>query len=154
MVVKVPESIRDTNTGKTWDIESDGSGKVTLTVASVSVSSVNPLPVNIGTSAIEVNVDVNDIVTVAPLRNSVLNTVLEVPIGTTAVPPTPLTDRKSLSIKNVTSTTAYIGGINVSSANGYPLTEGESYDADVSGTVVMYAVSQSGTSTLRILEFN
>ena len=27
-MIKIPESIRDTNTGKTWSIETDGSGKV------------------------------------------------------------------------------------------------------------------------------
>ena len=96
----------------------------------------------------------SETIDITPLKSSVLNTAVEVAVGTTAIPSSALSNRKSMSIKNVTSTTAYIGGITVSSTNGYTLTEGESYDADVSETVAMYAVSKSGTASLRVMEFS
>lgn len=110
--------------------------------------------VSLGTADIEINATVSDVISVAPLRDSVVGTAVNVSVGTTAIPSTALTGRKSMSIKNVTSTTAYIGGINVSSTNGFTLEQSESYDLDVTATVAIYGVSQIGTATLRIMEFN
>jgi hypothetical protein len=73
-------------------------------------------------------------------------------IGTsaTAIPGTSLTNRRRLYIKNVDTTTFYIGASNVSTTDGYPVRQFEEVVLDVA-SVSVYAISGS-SATAKVLE--
>lgn len=57
-----------------------------------------------------------------------------------------------ICVKNTGATTCYIGGSDVTSANGYPLAAGEAFAADsATGGDVLYARTASGTTTVAVL---
>ena len=60
-------------------------------------------------------------------------------------------NRQSVIIRNLAGgADAYVGGSDVTTANGFPLAQGESISIDGSGAV--YAVTASGTASFRVLE--
>lgn len=76
-------------------------------------------------------------------------------VTTTAVPlpVTPLENRRALVIHNNGSVAAYIGGSDVTAANGLPLAAAEKIAIDIQGNsnVAIYAITGS-TADIRILE--
>lgn len=80
-------------------------------------------------------------------------------VGTSAValPENPLTYRRALVIHNSDgNNTIYIGGSDVTVANGFPLTAGEKIAIDIQGNpnVTIYAISDAGGQNVRILELS
>lgn len=78
-----------------------------------------------------------------------------VPGGTgVALPTTPLENRRALVLHNVGPGILYIGLVNVTTSDGFPIDVGEKIAIDVQGTpnVTLWGVSDS-TSDVRILEF-
>ena len=60
--------------------------------------------------------------------------------------------RRTISIKNNSSTVVYIGGKNVTAAQGYPLANRETMDVDLADEAHIYGITESGTAEVRILE--
>jgi hypothetical protein len=79
-----------------------------------------------------------------------------VAVSTSALqlPPSPLPSRRALVIHNNGSSILYIGGSNVTTANGFPLAANEKIAIDIQGNpnVAVYGVS-AGSSDVRVLEF-
>lgn len=78
-----------------------------------------------------------------------------------AIPLTPLTDRKSISIINLSATdTIFIGSSNLVTANrvagttaGWELAADETINFDFKDTIIIYGITESGKSALiKILE--
>ena len=71
----------------------------------------------------------------------------------TALPSSPLENRRALVIYNAGPGTLYVGTSSVSTANGMPMAVGEKIAFDIQGTpnVKVYGISDS-TSDVRILE--
>lgn len=79
-----------------------------------------------------------------------------VPGGTgVALPLTPLENRRALVLHNAGPGTLYIGLVNVSTADGFPIAAGEKISIDAQGTpnVTVYGVSDS-TCDVRVLELS
>lgn len=74
--------------------------------------------------------------------------------SSTALPTTPLENRRALVLHNAGPGTLYIGLANVSTANGFPLAVNEKIAIDCQGTpnVTLYGISDS-TCDVRVLEF-
>lgn len=76
-------------------------------------------------------------------------------VGTsaTALPTSPLENRRALAVHNNSSITIFIGGSNVTVANGFPLLTGQQIAFDIQGTpnVRIYAIASSNAD-VRILE--
>lgn len=76
-------------------------------------------------------------------------------IGTSAVQltPSPLSNRSSISIKAITSTSIYIGNSNtVTTSTGYPLFNDDVLNMDLSTTQQIWAISGSAGQTICVLE--
>ena len=69
----------------------------------------------------------------------------------TALPATSLTNRRRLYIKNVDTTTFYLGDSNVTPSDGYPVRQFEEVVLDIAG-VNVYATVASGGGTAKVLE--
>jgi len=70
------------------------------------------------------------------------------------IPDTPLTDRKSIMIRNDSDQTAYVGASNVTKAglNGMLVKNGETLSIDAGANVDVYVVLATGTGTVYYLE--
>ncbi len=95
-----------------------------------------------------------DVIIPQSLKKQVRSTAVIVSTGATLLPAERLDYRRAISIKNPNLTMVYIGGGDVSTANGYPLRQNEAYDADLDWDSLIYAIASAGTQTLRILEFS
>lgn len=68
---------------------------------------------------------------------------------------TSLNSARSCLLRNRGSVAVYVGGVGVTTANGYQLDPGEWVSLDTSGTgagVATYAVTASGSSTVHVLQ--
>lgn len=54
-------------------------------------------------------------------------------------------------IKNTSATVVYVGGANVSSTNGYPLSQGDSISVTPQIGEIVYIVTAASTSDVRML---
>lgn len=94
-------------------------------------------------------------VSINPSRGEVKATAVTVTTALTPLPGTALFDRRSMTIYNNGSVTVYVGGANVTSATGIPVpagTYGPSLDAGPRN--IVYAVTASSTSDIRVLEMS
>ena len=69
----------------------------------------------------------------------------------TALPGTALTNRRRLYIKNINTTTFYIGASDVAAGTGYPVQQNEEVVIDLAG-VTVYGITASGSITANVLE--
>jgi len=97
------------------------------------------------------------VVTLNPEDHSVHLGLLQQNLSVTAavpLPASPLDSRRALVIHNNGPDILYVGGSNVTTANGFPLIVNEKIAIDIQGNtnVWVYGVSD-GTSDVRILEF-
>jgi hypothetical protein len=83
--------------------------------------------------------------------NSIKATSVTVLTSATALPATSLTNRRRLYIKNVDTTTLYLGLNTVATNNGYPVRQNEEVVIAVAG-VTVYGIVASGTGTAKVLE--
>lgn len=94
-------------------------------------------------------------VKIAPLALSIKSSTITVTTSATALPTTALKGRESISIRNKDSatTTIFIGGSDVTAANGYPLdSTTPAISIDINDSVVIYGITSSGTADARIIE--
>ena len=77
-----------------------------------------------------------------------------IPVGSSgAVEVRGTAERHAMLLKNNSSVDIYLGGSNVSTANGYPLTAGEVLPVDLGQRGRIFAIAESGSGNdLRILE--
>jgi len=96
-----------------------------------------------------------DTVKIASMTYSVQSTTTTVENTATPLPATALAGRESIAIINVNSVTktVYIGGSDVTTTNGYPLTNtSPAISLDIDDSVVIYGIVTSGTADVRTLE--
>ena len=77
-----------------------------------------------------------------------------VSVGTTAtaIPTTAATGRISILVTNNGTNTVYLGDSTVTTINGTPLEVGEKLPMDLDKNVVLYGITSTGTSDVRVLE--
>ncbi|GAG55183.1 unnamed protein product [marine sediment metagenome] len=86
------------------------------------------------------------------LIGAILTTSVIIGTTPTALPATALANRRFLDIQNVSGVTIYIGNIDVTVANGYPVANGTSYPIDLDAGVIMYGIEAAGSREVRVLE--
>jgi len=73
----------------------------------------------------------------------------------TALPTTPMPNRKSIAVRNYSGTiTIFVGGSDVTAANGYPVLPYEGLPFDMGQGAALFAITVSGTADTRIMEIN
>lgn len=74
----------------------------------------------------------------------------------TAIPTTPLADRKAIMIRNWSSDNyIYIGDASVTSSTGFPLLPKESLPFDITAGALIYGICETGkTAEVRYLEID
>jgi hypothetical protein len=99
------------------------------------------------TTAPVTNININS------LRGPALTTGVSVGTDATALPSTPLDNRRTLIIYNNSSATVYLGGADVTTSNGLPIPAGSYSPAiDAGVKMIIYGVVASGTADVRVLE--
>lgn len=94
-------------------------------------------------------------VSINPSRGETKATAITVTTTLTPLPPTALFDRRSMTLYNNGSVTIYVGGANVTSATGVPVGAGLwGPSLDVGPKNIVYAVTASGSSDIRVLEMS
>lgn len=78
-------------------------------------------------------------------------------VGTSAVQltPTPLANRKSMSVKAILTgnNVVYVGNSSgVTSSTGYPLFNGDSVQLDITGSATVYAIATAAAQTIAVVE--
>lgn len=99
-----------------------------------------------GTSVVVLNPE--DASVFGPLRSQ------QITVGSTAqaIPASPYEYRRAIAIYNESTTSVvYIGGPDVTTANGFPLLPGEKFAIDASAKAIVYAITSSSIS-IRIIE--
>jgi len=94
-------------------------------------------------------------ININPLRGDFKTTAVTVSTMATALPPTPLANRRALIVYNASSSIVYLGGSDVTTSNGLPLeasTYSPPFDAGVKMT--LYGIVSSGTANVRVLEIS
>jgi len=93
-------------------------------------------------------------VRLAPLTYSIVSKTTTVTTTATAIPATAMVGRENLTISLAsTSDTVYIGGSDVTIANGTPLDSNRpAISIDLDDTVVVYGIVSTGTADIRSLE--
>ena len=91
-------------------------------------------------------------VDIEPLKGNILATAVTVDATADALPATALTGRKSILVKNNSSTTVYIGSSVVTTLTGIPLLQYDSIILDASEEIVVYGITAAGSADIRVLE--
>jgi hypothetical protein len=94
-------------------------------------------------------------ININPLRGDFKTTAVTVTTTPTALPTTPLENRRALIVYNNSSSTIYLGGSSVTASNGLPL-EASSYSPpfDAGAKMTLYGIVNSGTANVRVLEIS
>lgn len=93
---------------------------------------------------------VNDVVNSSFLATAVA---VDDTAGGTALPASPLANRKELTVQNVSSQLLYIGGTGVTAAAGAELSAKSSYHVKAGPAAILYAIAPTGKSgAVRVLE--
>ena len=85
------------------------------------------------------------------LRYGLKTQEVSVTTSATALPTTPYSKRRSLLIQNAGTAVIYIGGSDVTTANGFPLYPRGVLRVDAADDVTIYAIAGS-TQAVRVLE--
>lgn len=94
-------------------------------------------------------------VSINPSRGETKSSAVTVTTSLTPLPSTALFDRRSMTLYNNGSVTIYVGGANVTSATGTPVGAGLwGPSLDVGPRNIVYAVTASGSSDVRVLEMS
>lgn len=96
-----------------------------------------------------------EIVRIAPLTYSVKSSNVTVNGSATLLPGTALAGRESVAITNIntSSATLYIGDVNVTTSNGFPLdSTTPSISLDIDDSVSVYGITNGTNISVRILE--
>ena len=86
------------------------------------------------------------------IAGKVVNSTTSVGSTATAIPATAATGRIFQMIKNNGPNTVYLGDVNVTTSNGYPLENGDVISLDIKQEVVLYGRTVSGSADIRALE--
>lgn len=94
-------------------------------------------------------------ININPLRGFIKSTAVTVTTSLTPLPGTSLANRRSISIYNNGSGTLYIGGSDVTAANGVPISSGTwGPEIDAGPRMILYGRVSSGTLDVRVLEMS
>lgn len=94
-------------------------------------------------------------VSINPNRGTVKASAVTVTATAAPLPATALADRRSMTIYNNGAVTIYVGGSTVTSTTGIPVGAGLwGPSLDVGPLNLLYAITASGTSDVRVLEMN
>jgi len=118
----------------------------TVIPESISISNFPPQKIPTPVTNISIN----------PLRGYFETTVVSVGTSITALPQTPLVNRRSMFVYNSsTSKTLYLGGSSVTTSNGIPVPP-ESYSPpfDAGPKMQLFGVTTSGTLSVRVMEMS
>ena len=93
-------------------------------------------------------------ININPLRGEVLTTAVSVGTTATALPETPLENRRSFMVfNNDESKTIYLGGSGVTTDSGLPvLAQSYSPTIDAGPKMIVYGITASGTVDVRVIE--
>jgi len=94
-------------------------------------------------------------VKIEPMTIAIKSSKVSVTGTATALPATGLVGREAIAIYNNTSATEvlYIGGSDVTTSNGFPLTSSApAITLDLDATVIIYGISDGTTVDVRVLE--
>lgn len=89
------------------------------------------------------------VVTNTPYSQSITITTTPTPIPLSA-----LYARKLLTLKNFSDQIIYIGGSDVTVANGYPMDPRDVFDRCIKDEVTLYGIVEADTADLRICEWS
>lgn len=137
-----------------------GSWTVTATATDFDIRDLthvsDSVKIGDGTDLMAVNADgsINVLTTSDPaLANAGLaNAAASVGTSAAVVPASNLSNRKYLFVQNLGNRSIYLGGSGVTTANGFRLSSGATMDARIGAAVSLYAVTDSGTQDVRLLE--
>ena len=96
-----------------------------------------------------------EVVRVLPMTYGIKSTFVSVSGNAVALPTTAMKGRETIAISNMSSSvvTLYIGGSDVTTANGFPLNaQNPAIVIDVDDSVVIYGITEGGTANVRVLE--
>ena len=95
-------------------------------------------------------------VDVVPLKKDILQMTITVTTSATALPTTALRGRRTIMVKNTSTTTVYLGSSTVTadtvSTGGFQLKIDEVFIGDISDDIILYAIVSTGTATVNVLE--
>lgn len=70
------------------------------------------------------------------------------------LPATPLAARRRMYIRNNASEVIYVGGSDVTTANGYPIPVDEELVLDITDDIIVYVISGMAVQNVRVLELS
>lgn len=143
----------------TWTIDSI-TNAVTVTATDLDIRDLthvsDSVKVGDGTDFLAVNADgsINVVNNSDPaLANTGLaNAAASVGTSAAVIPASNLSNRKYLFVQNLGNRSIYLGGSGVTTANGFRLSSGAVMDARIGAAVSLYAITDSGTQDVRLLE--
>lgn len=92
-------------------------------------------------------------ISINSLRGAVLTTPITITSTATALPSSPLANRRAIMVYNNSSTTIYIGNNTVTTATGMPVpTSSYSPILDMGQYMTLYGIIATGTANVRVLE--
>lgn len=117
-------------------------------------TSANSIPVVLASDE-TVPVSFSEPITATPAgyNGTILTTAVSVATTATALPTTPLANRKTAQIQNLSNQTLYLGGSGVTTANGLQIPAGETESIDL-GTVVLYGIVATSTANVIVMEIS
>lgn len=86
------------------------------------------------------------------VRNGLVSQNVSIGITATPIPTTPQTRRLTILIINIGTVEVYLGGFDVSTANGFPLYPRAVMRIDIEDDAIIYGIVANGTQNLRIIE--
>jgi len=99
------------------------------------------------------NIDnTNPLEVLQALNDLVLQKSITVTTSATQVPGTNLTDRRNITFINNADQVMYLGDASVTISDGLPMGIGQNISVDASDTVDFFAIVETGTGDMRVLE--
>lgn len=86
------------------------------------------------------------------LRRGLRTSEITIAATATKIPTTPLSKRRAIYIQPNSSNPVYIGGADVTVANGFPIYPRGVMRIEVSDDIDVYGISTSGVETIRLIE--
>ena len=86
------------------------------------------------------------------VKRELVSKSVTIAVTATPIPTTPVQYRRSVIIQNNGTNPVYIGGSDVTVANGFPIYPRATIRIDITDYVIVYGIVSANTENLRILE--